>query len=186
MEKNYLDKEIKHFLVNVGWTHKIQICQSEIYIESSKKIKIAKIILTSFTSVGLGSFVLKLLPDYQYIAIIIIFILSLTLTIVVALDKENDYEKLSSNNKIASDKCWELREKALELLFKLKTDYDIVAIRDEFLELKKMRLQVNHELPYTSEKSVAVAKKKLKENCDNDYSNDYKYFIPEILRSVED
>lgn len=51
MEKKYLDKEIKNFLVNVGWTHKIQICQSEIYVECIKKIKLIKIILSSLTSV---------------------------------------------------------------------------------------------------------------------------------------
>lgn len=129
---------------------------------------------------------MKLLPDFQNITTTITFALSLTMAIVVALDKENDYEKLSSQNKIASDKYWELREKALELLYKLRVDSDIVAIQDEFLELKKMRLQANYELPYTSEKSVALASKKLKENGDNDYSRDYKYFIPENLRSMED
>ena len=53
-KKKYLFKEIQTFLVNVGWTHKIQICQVDVYMELSKNLKLAKIILTSLTSAGLG------------------------------------------------------------------------------------------------------------------------------------
>lgn len=186
MEKKYLYIEIQNFIVNVGWTHKIQICQSEIYVESIRKIKNAKIILTSLTSVGLGGFVLQLFPSFQSIATTITFALSLTTTIVVALDKENEYTKLSIQNKMASNKYWELREKASSLLSRLKTENDVNIIIEEFSELKEIRLQANSELPYTSEISVELAKRRVKENRDNDYSKDYSYFIPEALRNIED
>lgn len=62
-DKEYLYAEIKNFLVNVGWTHKIQICQSNLYIEKAKQIQVLKIFLTSLTSAGLGCFVLDLLPQ---------------------------------------------------------------------------------------------------------------------------
>lgn len=182
----FLEDEIKNFLVNVGWTHKIQICQSDIYIERIKQLKFVKVILTSLTSVGLGSFLLKLSSDFQNLSIIITFALSLSMTIVVALDKENDYKELANQNKQAADKFLEIREKALELLYGLMMGRDINAIQQEFIELKEVRNHENSVLPYTSLEAVELASKKIKEKRDNDYSEDYEYFIPEKLRSSED
>lgn len=182
--KKYLYKEIQDFLVNVGWTHKIQICQSDIYIEKIRRLRVAKIVLTSLTSVGLGSFLMKIFPDFQFASTIIVFTLSLTMTIVVALDKESDYESLSLQNKQASNKYWELREKASECLFLLNSGKDTDNVNEVFLELKEIRKQANSELPYTSPAAVKLAGNKLKKNRDNDYSNDYEYFIPEKLREL--
>lgn len=38
-----LIKEMKDFIVSAGWTHKIQITQSELYEKSANKMRIAKI-----------------------------------------------------------------------------------------------------------------------------------------------
>ncbi|TLG77360.1 SLATT domain-containing protein [Culicoidibacter larvae] len=182
----YLDDELKNFIVNVGWTHKIQICQSDIYIEYTKKLKWVKIVLTSLTSVGLGSFLLKISSDFQNISMILTFALSLSMTIVVALDKENDYKELANQNKLAADKFLEIREKALELLYELNMGKDADVIQQEFKELKEVRNQENSMLPHTSLEAVEVASIKIKDKRDNDYSEDYEYFIPKNLRNLED
>jgi len=36
----FLIKEMKDFIVSVGWTHKIQITQSELYEKSANKMRI--------------------------------------------------------------------------------------------------------------------------------------------------
>ncbi|KXS56936.1 hypothetical protein AWJ03_14595 [Listeria monocytogenes] len=184
--KKYLEEEIQHFLVNVGWTHKIQICQSELYVLKIKRLKVLKIILTAITSVGLGSALLKIFSEYSTLVTIISLAFSLSLSIVIALDKENDYKKLANQNKVDSDKFLELRECALELLYKLKMNSDVNDINKEFSKLKKLRRHINVELSYTSPKAVKLATKKIKDNKDNDYSKDYKYFIPKNLRYSED
>lgn len=181
----YLYEEIQNFLVNVGWTHKIQICQVDIYIEFSRMLKLAKIILTSLISAGLGSFVLKIFPSIQDVSMTITFALSLATTIVIALDKENDYKKLAEQNKVAADRYLEMRNKATALLYRMKHEDNITAIEKEFSELKELRNHVAPDLPYTSSKAVALASKKLKENKDNDYNDDYKLFIPQYLLDLE-
>lgn len=184
-DKKYLYEEIKNFLVNVGWTHKIQICQVDVYIEFSRKLKLTKIILTSLTSAGLGSFILKILPSFQDVSMTITFALSLATTIVIALDKENDYKKLAEQNKMAADKYLEMRNKATALLYRMKHEDSNTNIEKEFSELKELRNTANPDLPYTSSKAVGLASKKLKENKDNDYNDDYKLFIPENLLDLE-
>lgn len=184
-DKKYLYEEIQNFLVNVGWINKIQICQVDVYTEFSRRLKLAKIILTALTSVGLGSFILKIFPNIQDISMTITFAISLATTIVIALDKENDYKKLAEQNKVAADKFLEMRNKATALLYKMKYEEDIAIIEKEFLELKELRNQANPDLPYTSSKAVALASKKLKENKDNVYNDDYKLFISKNLLDLE-
>ena len=184
-KKKYLFKEIQTFLVNVGWTHKIQICQVDVYMELSKNLKLAKIILTSLTSAGLGSFILKIFPSIQDIAMTITFAISLDTTIVIALDKEKDYKKLAEQNKVAADKYLEMRNKAMSLLYRMKYEEGITTIENEFLELKELRNEADPGLPHTSYQAVELASKKLKENKDNDYTEDYKLFIPKDLLDLE-
>lgn len=185
IDKKYLYEEIQTFLVNVGWTHKIQICQVDVYLEYSSKLKLTKIILTALTSAGLGSFVLKIFPNFQSVSMTITFALSLAATIIIALDKEKDYKKLVEQNKVAADKYLEMRNKATELLYKMKSGDSITTIEKEFFELKELRNHANPDLPYTSSKAVTLAGKKLKENKDNDYNDDYKLFIPKNLLYLE-
>lgn len=183
--KKYLFEEIQTFLVNVGWIHKIQICQVDVYVEFSRRLKLTKIILTALTSVGLGSFILKIFPNFQDVSMTITFAISLATTIVIALDKENDYKKLAEQNKVAADKFLEMRNKATALLYRMKYQEDITIIEKEFLELNELRNQENPDLPYTSSKAATLASKKLKENKDNVYNDDYKLFIPKNLLDLE-
>lgn len=175
-KQELLQKEIKDFIVNVGWTHKIQITQSDIYESKASVVKRAKIICAALTSVGLGGFILKVLPEYQTISLTVTFILSLATTLISLLEKESDYKKLSEQTRIAANRFWELREDCTSLLYKLKDGYDEKDATKEFDELKKLRKTYNTELLNPSKKAVALASEKIKTNHDNDYSDDYKYF----------
>lgn len=185
INKKYLFEEIKNFLVNVGWTYKIQISQVDIYTTLLYRLKVMKIILTSITSAGLGSYILEIYPDFQHISMTITFALSLVTTIIITVDKESDYKKLAEQNKIAADKYLEMREGANELLYKIKCGDDLENIKKEFLELKDARNHANPDLPYTSNKAVNLASENLKKRRDNNYTDDYKLFISKALLETE-
>lgn len=183
--KKYLFEEVKNFVVNVGWTHKIQISQVDIYTTLLNRLKVMKIILTSSTSAGLGGYILEIYPDFQHISMTITFVLSLVTAIIIAVDKESDYKKLAEQNKIAADKYLEMREGANELLYKIKCGEDLEKIQKEFLELKDARNHANPDLPYTSNKAVNLASENLKKRRDNNYTDDYKLFISKALLEIE-
>ena len=183
MEKrDYLEEEIKNFIVNVSWTHKIQVCQYDIYIQRKNCMSLVKIVIASLTSVGLGSSLLEFFPKYQHFIVFGTFCLSFATTIITTIDKENDYEKLSLQNKTASEQYFLLREKSMELLYRLCSGETIDSIEVDFIELKENRNLTNSELPYTSPRAVVSAQDKVKNGRDNDYTEDYEYFIPEKLR----
>lgn len=181
VNKQYLYNEIQEFVVNTGWTHKIQICQADLNIIYANRLKWIKIILASLTSVGIGSFALKLAPNHQEISIILPFLFSVATTLATTLDKENNYKVLAEQNKTSAHEYFVMRNKAIELLYKSKCSEGIYLIEKEFFDLKKEREQSNPKLPYTSAKSVNLARVRLKEDKDNIYANDKRFFIPEDL-----
>lgn len=61
----FLNREMKDFIVSVGWTHKIQITQSELYEKSANKTRTFKILTASLTSAGIASFIFQILPNYK-------------------------------------------------------------------------------------------------------------------------
>lgn len=180
-KQEFIRKEMKNFVVNVASTHKIHIIQSDIYAGKANHIKRMKIICTTLTSVGLASFVLKILPEYQAVSLTITFILSLATTFINLLEKESDYKKLSDQTRVTANKFWELREDCYSLLYALKSGDDLGGIVEKFDELKKLRKVYNMELLNPSPKAVKLASKRIKESHDNDYTDDYKYFNLEDL-----
>lgn len=175
-KQKFIQKEMNNFIVNVGWTHKIQITQSDIYLRKAIFMNCAKITCTTLTSVGLAGFVLKAFPEYQTISLTITFILSLITTFINLLEKESDYKKLSDQTRATANRFWELREDCRSLGYRLKCEDDLSEIIKEFNELKRLRKIYNAELLNPSPKAVDLASKKIRIQLDNDYSNDYKCF----------
>ena len=180
-ERVRLQEELKNFIVNVGWTHKIQITQSYFYTRDSKIAKYAKITFAALTSAGLGSFLLKLSSGFHEIALIITFVLSLATTFISLLSKEEDFEKLSDFFRISANKFLELREKATELLYQAKYNEELGNLSEEFMKMKELRLEYSSELLNPSNRARKIAEKRIKENRDNDYYEDYNFFIPKKL-----
>lgn len=98
-KSEFLIKEMKEFIVSVGWTHKIQMSQSELYENSANKMRIAKILSVSLTSAGLASLILQVLPNYQNLSLLITFALSLSSIFIESFEKDKDFNKLSANSR---------------------------------------------------------------------------------------
>ena len=79
-----------------------------------------------------------------------------------------------------------MQEEAILLLGKLKYDIDLESIEEEFNTLLIKRQYANQDLPHTSVVAVERASKKIKNNRDNVYDEDYIYFIPKHLNKLED
>lgn len=174
--EKYLLKEMKDFVVNTGWTHKIQITQSDLHEQSANKMRVIKIACTALTSAGLASLILKLFPEHQNLSLIIVFTLALSVTIIELVEKDRDFSKLAEQTRNVASNFWELRVDCESLINDLKSDGDVAQLREKFEELKAKRKLLNRDLSNPSSKAVSIASKKLKENKDNDYTEDYKYF----------
>lgn len=179
-EETYLLKEMKDFVVNTGWTHKIQIAQSDLHEKAGRTMRIAKIVCTALTSAGLASLMLKLLPEYQSISLVVVFSLSLTTTITELVEKDRDFTKLAERTRNVANNFWELRVDCESLINSLRSGGDIEQIKEEFSELRERRKTFNKDIPNPSPKAVSIASQRLKTNKDNNYEEDY------ILFNLED
>lgn len=175
-KSEFLIKEMKEFIVSVGWTHKIQMSQSELYENSANKMRIAKILSVSLTSAGLASLILQVLPNYQNLSLLITFTLSLSSIFIESFEKDKDFNKLSANSRAIAGQFWELRVDCESLLYKLKAGEDIKLIQNDFQKIKVLRKTLARDLPNATAKAVSIASDKLKKNKDNNYTNDYKLF----------
>lgn len=175
-KSEFLIKEMKDFIVSVGWTHKIQISQSELHEKSANKMRIVKILSVSLTSAGLASLILQVLPDYHNLSLLVTFTLSLSTIFIESFEKDKDFNKLSENSRAMAGQFWELRVDCESLLYKLKAGEDIKSIQNDFQKIKDLRKTLARDLPNATSKAVCIATFKLKNNRDNDYTNDYRLF----------
>ena len=162
--------------MSVGWTHKIQITQSELYEKSANKTRTFKILTASLTSAGIASFIFQILPNYKNIPLFITFVLSLLSTFIESYEKDKDFDKLSANSRVIAGQFWELRVDCESLRYKLKAGEDIKLIQNDFQKIKVLRKTLARNLPNATAKAVSIASNKLKKGKDNNYTNDYKLF----------
>lgn len=178
-----LHEELKNFIVNVGWTHKIHIVRSDEYSKYSFTFKIVRVIIAGLTSSGLigilfnqESFMLKLITA----------IFSFMTFAMNGLDKAVDFDKLSLKEKMDANNFWELRIEAESLLhdtvFNTKDMYEIEM---RLSGLKKLRKQYNDGLLNVPNRTVNKASIKINERNDNDYSSDYTKFIAHELLELK-
>ena len=175
-KREKLHGELKEFIVNVGWTHKIHIVRADEYVFYSKIFKIVRIVLASLTTSGLIGI---LLVNDTYELKIVTALLSFATTAMNGFDKSTDYTKLSKKEQVDANKFWELREEAQSLLFEVVYETrNLDEIENEFSELKRIRKICNSELDNDiPNKTVTKASKKFKVRNDNVYEEDYVKFI---------
>ncbi|UQU61202.1 SLATT domain-containing protein [Lactococcus petauri] len=175
-----LHEELKNFIVNVGWTHKIHIVHSDDYSNYSNYFKIARIGTAAFTSSGLigiffvqDSFILKLITA----------IFSFITVALNAIDKTIDYDQLALKEKSDANNFWNLRIEAESLLYDIVYNTkNVEEIEKDFTKLKTLRKQFNDGLLNVPKRTVNKACNMVNERRDNDYSKDYPKFIaPELL-----
>ena len=185
MSKNQekLHFELKNFIVNVGWTHKIhavRIDELESYIQW---FRIATIIISGLVSSGL----IGILFIDGYILKIVTTVLSLITTIIVGITKEFNFEERLTLERKSVDELWNLRTSAeillSEVVYNGKSSNEI---QESFEELKLRRDATYNQLSNPSPKNVSKASKLIKSRKDNNYEEDYKYFISKELMKVRE
>lgn len=185
MSKNQekLHFELKNFIVNVGWTHKIhavRIDELESYIQW---FRIATIIISGLVSSGL----IGILFIDGYILKIVTTVLSLITTIIVGITKEFNFEERLTLERKSVDELWNLRTSAeillSEVVYNGKSSNEI---QESFEELKLRRDATYNQLSNPSPKNVSKASKLIKSRKDNNYEEDYQYFISKELMKVRE
>lgn len=185
-KQHKLHEELKNFIVNVGWTHKIHIVRSDEYSHYSFAFKIIRLIIAGLTSSGLIGI---LFNQESFILKFITAILSFTTFAMNGLDKAVDFDKLSIKEKTDANNFWELRIEAESLLhYTTFNTKNMDKIEEQLAELKKLRKQYNDGLLNVPNRTENKSRKMINERKDNDYSNDYiKFIAPELLKlSVEE
>lgn len=176
-----LHEEVKKFIVNVSWTHKIQIAYSDILTGYAKWVRVGNLLLSAIVSSGL---IYILLSDEYWAKVVTAFV-SICVTILTALKKEFDFEGASERTKRDANILWELREKATHLLYVLTYNTDSSdSVAEEFDKLVEVRNRKMPELANAPKKAVDRADKFLKSRRDDDYEGDYKYLIPNNLKDI--
>lgn len=174
-----LHSDLKNFIVNVGWTHKIHIVESDRLSFWSKVLKISQILLSATTASGILSVILNEgSRELQIFSAITAFA---TLT-ASGIDKVCNLEDRVSKEKIDAHNFLVLRDRALMLLSGIQyNDGDLKSIKSEYERMVDRKLSISLQLSNVPRRTVNKAGKFLKNNSDNDYSNDYLLFIPKDL-----
>ena len=176
-----LHEEVKKFIVNVSWTHKIQIAYSDILASYAKWVRVVNLLLSAIVSSGL---IYILLSDEYWAKVVTAFV-SICVTVLTALKKEFDFEGASERTKRDANILWELREKATHLLYVLTYNTDSSdSVAEEFNKLVETRNMKMPELANAPQKAVDKASELLKSRRDDDYEEDYKYLIPHNLSEI--
>ena len=177
-----LHSDLKDFIVNVGWTHKIHIVQSDRLFFWSNILKVVQIVLSALTSSGLVAIVLGKGTFGFNLAIAIVSFITLA---VNGFDKVLDLGKVAIKEKNDANNFWILRERAKSLLSDVHFQtVKIENIKSKYDDLIELRIKYNDSLLNVPKSVVKKASKLIKERKDNDYTEDYKYFIPEELMDL--
>ena len=185
MSKNQekLHFELLNFIVNVGWTHKIhavRIDELESYI---RWFRIATIIISGVVSSGLVGI---LCFDEYWIKLVTAF-LSLVTTIIFSITKEFNFEERLALERKSVDELWNLRVSAENLLSEMVYNGKSSSeIQKSFEALKLRRDATYNQLSNPSPKNVSKASELIKSRKDNDYEEDYKYFISKELMKIKE
>lgn len=178
-----LHAELEDFIVNVGWTHKIHIVQSDLYVQNSLQFKKVRIIIAALTSSGLIGL---LFVDHSFVWNLVTTVLSFVTVAMNGFDRATDYEKLSVKEKTDANNFWKLRINAESLLYDtVYNTQSMTTIEIKFAELTELRNQYNDGLLNVSKKAVNLARDMINNRKDNDYSNDYSKFISPDLFAVK-
>lgn len=175
--------ELKNFIVNVGWTHKIHAVRVDELEKYIRNLRIITIVNSGIVSSGLVGI---LLTDKYWIKLTTAF-LSLVTTIIISITKEFNFEERLTLERKSVDELWSLRVSAeillSEVVYNGKPSSEI---QESFEELKFRRDATYSQLSNVSPKNVSKASKLIKSRKDNDYEEDYRYFIPKELMKVKE
>lgn len=161
-----LHSDLKNFIVNVGWTHKIHIVESDRLSFLSKGMKTVQILLSAFTTSGV---ITTFLNEESFIFKIFTVIMAFLTLVVSGIDKVWNFEKQVSKEKIDAHNFLVLRDRSIKLLSSVQySDGDLKEIKNEYEKMMDKKLSISAELSNVPRRTVNKAGKLLKENRDND------------------
>lgn len=179
-----LHADLKNFIVNVGWTHKIHIVYSDKLSFWNNIIQLTQIISSSFTASGIVAILLGKGSDAYNI-----FIASMSFVTLITsgIDQVFQVKKLSIKEKQVANNFWKLREKGLRLLSSVQFQTESEEnVQINFENLIKLREEYSSDLTNVPKRYVDEASKLIKIRKDNYYAEDYKYFIPDNLMNLKE
>lgn len=175
-----IHNELKDFIVSVGWTHKIHAVKADGLSRISTILKTTQVVSAALTSSGIiSTLVTKGSLGYNYF----IAILSFITVLASALEKSWNIEEQIRKERSDVDEFYRMKEKAIQLLRTVQYDRNcnILEIEIEYKKLFNRKLDLGAKLSNTTRRTINQARVFLKEKRDNDYSEDYKYLIPNDL-----
>lgn len=173
-----LESQIREAYGRVTYT---QTCHDKMikrFLSLDENIKIAQIILSAITT---GSFLVNIISD-EKVSATLGAVLSLILLILNTYVKNFNLAEISQKHQKASDLLWKIREEYVSLLIDFEIlDMDkIMAKRDE---LQNRTWEVYSNSPRTDSKSYAKAKKALKTEEEQTFSeSEIDNMLPNSIR----
>ena len=108
-------------------------------------------------------------------------------TILVGITKEFNFEERLTLERKSVDELWNLRTSAEILLSEVVYNgRSSNEIQESFEGLKLRRDAIYSQLSNSSPKNVSKASELIKSRKDNDYEEDYKYFISKELMKIKE
>ena len=177
-EIDALGKELKEFIVSVSWSHKYLISQFDLDCRNARRLRHAKVLFSVVASGGLiGLVSLFSKQEQELIRNILTGISLVASTVVTTLESVNKASNLEERadqcRSLANDYC-DLRDDGKNLFYRLKSGEDINILKHEFTALREKRRLCNRAKPSVSRKAELLTNKKLKDNKDDNYQDDYK------------
>lgn len=162
-----LYREIQERYVKVIWTHKIQLCQAEIYKKKNKCHNTVLAILSVLVSAAAITNVLKWLPESLMVPVLAT--LSLVLTFFTVMYKSEDLAKSAIENEHFAATMHDLRNRYESFLSDIKAE----SLTKQEITQKRDILERDEDLiysgivPFTSKEAVEMAGIALKTNQDS-------------------
>lgn len=167
----------------VAWSHKIQECQGDHYINKLKIVKNHIVWFSILTTSGTLSALLPWVEDNQFISCITAFFATFLSYFTIRYNDGYLENKAAENKRMASE-LHDLRNKYESLLADIKanllTDDEIVTKRNH---LREEEYRIYKNAPYTSKKSVKQAGLDLIQNKESiTEEHERESIIPDYLQ----
>lgn len=155
-------REILERFNKIIWTHKIHLCQADIYLAKRKKRNLILSILSALVSASAITNIFKWLPEILIVPLIAF--LSLALTFFTTKYKAENLEKKAADNERFAAIMHDLRNRYAGFLSDIKAG---LYTKEQISEIRLRLEQIENIIysgivPYTSSKAVNRASKALK------------------------
>ena len=174
-----LEALVRQLFASVTWSHKIQCKQADIYSDRYQFLKIVTILTSALTSAGIFSVIFA---DQLWLKIVSA-LMSFVVTAINSFFKSFDLISLKNKHLGTANDLWDIRERLLILLIEVGVaEKEYNDLLETYKEIEKELYDVYAKAPSTTQKAVALAKKALKVDGDNTFSDEeIDMLLPTIL-----